>query len=60
MENVTTFEKFKEAVQKQTYYECLYSIIESILNIKVIVFNEECYDSGGSVIQCGVTNDKKV
>ena len=63
MENVTTFEEFKEAVQKQTYYadDASIPIIESILNIKVIVFSEECYVNGDcSVIQCGVTpNDKK-
>jgi len=62
MEGVNTFDEFKEAVQKQTYYadDASIPIIESILNIKVIIFSEECYDNGDcSVIQCGVApNDK--
>lgn len=62
MKDVNTFEEFKEAVQKQTYYadDASIPIIESILNIKVIIFSEECYENGDcSVIQCGVTpNDK--
>ena len=49
-------------MQKQTYYadDASIPIIESILNIKVIIFSEECYDNGDcSVIQCGVTPNNK-
>ena len=62
MEGVNTFDEFKDAIQKQTYYadDASIPIIESILNIKVIIFSEECYDNGDcSVIQCGVTQNNK-
>tara|TARA_A100001015_G_scaffold184563_1_gene205362 strand:+ start:3118 stop:5079 length:1962 start_codon:yes stop_codon:yes gene_type:complete len=57
MEGVNTYEEFKEAVQNSTYYadDASIPIIESILNIKTIIFSKECYDSGDcSVIQCGI------
>ena len=62
MKGVTTFEEFKEAVQKSTYFadDGSIPIIESILNIKAIIFSEECYDSGDcSVLQCGVSPESK-
>jgi len=56
MKDVDTFEDFKEALKKTSYWadETAISILEKKLNIKMIIFSEENYKGGdkNAVMKC--------
>jgi len=61
MENIDTFEKFKDFIQTPNYWADTWAVstIEKILNIKIIILSNESFESGDldSVLRCGQLND---
>jgi hypothetical protein len=60
LSNITTFELFKEYIQTPDYWADAWAIstIETKLNIKMIIFNEESFKQNdlNSVLNCGESN----
>jgi hypothetical protein len=60
LSNITTFELFKEYIQTPDYWADAWAIstIETKLNIKMIIFNEESFNQNdlNSVLNCGESN----
>jgi len=58
--NITSFEQFKEYIQSSDYWADAWAIstIETKLNIKMIIFNEESFNQNdlNSVLNCGESN----
>jgi len=61
MKNIDTFEKFKEFILTRDYWadDWSISILEHILNIKMIILSEENFDEGDldSVMRCEIYNN---
>jgi predicted NAD-dependent protein-ADP-ribosyltransferase YbiA (DUF1768 family) len=61
MENIDTFEKFKDFIKTSNYWADTWAIstLERILNIKLIIMSRESFEQGDldSVLQCGQLND---
>ena len=61
MKNVLSLEDFKKAIQEPSYWADAWAIsaLERILNIKLILFSEEAYQSGdmSNVLLCGDSID---
>ena len=58
MKGIQTFDQYKKSLLKSTYWadETAISILEYILNVKIIILSEEDYKNGSSlVIKCGAT-----
>jgi hypothetical protein len=61
MENLDTLEKFKSFIKTSQYWADTWAVstLEKLLNIKVVIFSQESFQSGDidSVLQCGQLND---
>ena len=61
MKDIDTLEKFREFIMTSKYWadDAAISILEKLLNIKMIIFSEESYDDGDldSVLRCGQVSD---
>jgi hypothetical protein len=61
MENIDTFEKFREFILTRDFWADTWAVstLENHLNIKIIILSEESYKNGDldSVMNCGQLND---
>jgi hypothetical protein len=61
MENIDTFEKFREFILTRDFWADTWAVstLENHLNVKVIILSEESYKNGDldSVMNCGQLND---
>ena len=58
MKGIKSFKKYKEIINTTTYWadESAISILEFLLNIKIIILSEEQYDRGApNILSCGTT-----
>jgi predicted NAD-dependent protein-ADP-ribosyltransferase YbiA (DUF1768 family) len=64
MGNIETFDKFKKFIQTSQYWADTWAVstLEKLLNIKVVIFSSESFQSGDvdSVLQCGQLNDAEL
>ena len=64
MEGIDSLEKFRQFILTSRYWADTWAIstLERLLNIKVIVFSKEAFNSGDvdSVLNCGQLNDTKL
>jgi hypothetical protein len=61
MKDIDSLEKFREFVLTSRYWadDASISILEKLLNVKIIIFSEEAYDNGDldSVLKCGQVSE---
>jgi hypothetical protein len=61
MKDVDTLEKFREFILTSKYWadDASISILEKLLNIKIIIFSEEAFENGDldSVLKCGQVSE---
>lgn len=66
LSNIDSIDKYRDFIQTSQYWanEWAISVIEKLLNVKVIIFNEDTYEGGDNAnvlyLNCGINNNTNV